>query len=151
MSIIRDLTYNDYKYCTKCKKYLHLRNFSSKHKLITLTCLKCRSVDNVKYIVYFQNIHEKILQDLNISNITKFDIYTLYQNQKKRCYICNKKIFIKLTYVNKFNKSNMFENNMYICCPTCYVLMEDYDMVDFNIFNNFLQLYYYYSLIGSAR
>lgn len=68
---------------------------------ISLMCDTCRMKNAARYISKEHNQKERIFKTLKLENIYKINVYIVYLEQSKRCFVCNRRLNIPLTYVNK--------------------------------------------------
>jgi hypothetical protein len=116
------------KSCSRCKKKFSTSNFISrdiKTFKTTILCYKCRFYNAAKFISKEQNSKELILIKLYNEKIYKVDLYNIYLAQKRKCYLCLRKVNIPLLYVNKFDNYNNYYNNIFLSCCYCYSLYDD--------------------------
>lgn len=125
----------DVKFCTKCKKKFSINYFISRDDRsfkITCMCNNCRYKNASKFIAREHNLKNKIFQTLKQEGIKRIHIYTLYLNQRKKCYLCQRRVNIPLLYINRFNHEKPYYGNTFLSCVYCYTLYDaDQEMYEF--------------------
>lgn len=115
--------------CTKCGKnkleHCFIHKFRFNKQLLTKTCIKCRDTNGSRYIARKQNNREKIFNALKYENITRIDIYNIYQIQKRKCLCCNKRMLLHDLCIDRIDRTLPYLNNSVICCAICYVIRDD--------------------------
>lgn len=91
---------------------------------ISLLCDTRRMKNSARYIAKDHNQKERIFKHLNWK-IYKINVYIVYLEQSKRCFVCNRRLNIPLTYVNKIDTTMAYCCNMFLSCSICYDLYDD--------------------------
>lgn len=118
------------KHCKKCRKNYDLSHFIERDATrFTQTCIKCRFHNAARFVSNEQNHKEYIFDKLKKEGIKRIHVYSLYLSQKKRCYLCNRRVNVPLMYINKFNEDRMFCCNMFLSCVYCYKIRDSDDSI----------------------
>jgi hypothetical protein len=119
--------------CRKCRLNMDIFYFISRDRFpkITVTCFTCRYYNASRFIAREQNKKEQIWKKLRSEKIHKIHIYTIYLHQKKKCYLCERRVNIPLIYVNKYGMEFEYKYNMFLSCMYCYYLREDENVSEF--------------------
>jgi hypothetical protein len=87
-------------------------------------CSKCRLYNAARYIASYQNKKESIIEKLKVDDIHKIDLYKVYIQQCKTCYICTNKIKLQSVFVNKFDENTSYCCNIFLSCLYCHKLYD---------------------------
>lgn len=118
--------------CNRCKFIKDISHFISCRYIVvktTLNCYKCRYSNSARFIAREHNIKEQILEKLKSEFINKKKLHNIYIIQKRRCFLCTRRVCIPLLYVNKFDNESYYKNNIFLSCFYCYNLRDDYEDV----------------------
>lgn len=122
------------KRCSRCRFFKPINRFLSckTWNTISATCDVCRIKNASRYIARDHNKRESIFKTLFSEKISRESLYLIYLNQNKKCFVCGRILNIPLAYINKFNQSNYYNNNIFLSCSICYHLNDDdFDMHEF--------------------
>ena len=95
------------------------------------TCFQCRYNNKARYVCSEQNKQFRIHDLLKFEKIKKAYIYTLYKLQKRKCYICDARVYIKQMYIDRYNRDTQYKNNILLSCKVCYYIRDDEELGEF--------------------